>query len=286
MADGVIFDGAMIMAGRDVFQSLHELPPDAVERIVQRLEFRGNDPVFIHMRETYLERLALEPDARVLDLGCGTGVVSRSLARQDNFVGSLIGVDFSEALVAAACRLASREGTDDRIVFRVGDAHALDEPADSYDAVIAHTLVSHVVDPAAVVAEAVRVLRPGGALAVFDGDYASLSYGAGAQAANVAMVDAILAAVVANPYVLRAFPTILHDAGLTISDFLPHAFAEAGTGSFFINLAESYVPMAVGAGHVASDEADRWLTVQRNASSQGAFFGACNYYTYLARKPG
>jgi 2-polyprenyl-3-methyl-5-hydroxy-6-metoxy-1,4-benzoquinol methylase len=276
----------MSMAGRDVFQSLNELPPDAVERIVQRLEFRGTDPAFIHMREIYLERLALGPDARVLDLGCGTGVVSRSLARRENFAGSLIGVDFSDALVAAACRLASEEGIDDRIVFRVGDAHALDEAANSYDAVIAHTLVSHVVDPAAVVSEAVRVLRPGGILAVFDGDYASLTYGAGIQAANVAMVDAILAAVVANPFVLRVFPTILRDAELKICDFLSHVYAEAGTGSFFINMAESFVPMAVSAGHVTSNEAGRWLAVQRDASTQGTFFGACNYYTYLARKRG
>jgi 2-polyprenyl-3-methyl-5-hydroxy-6-metoxy-1,4-benzoquinol methylase len=278
--------GAMIMAGRDVFQSLHELPPDAVERIVQRLEFRGQDPAFIQMRETYLERLALEPDARVLDLGCGTGVVSRSLARRETFAGALIGVDFSDALVAAAYRLASEEGIGDRIVFRAGDAHALDDPADSYDAVIAHTLVSHVVDPAAVVSEAARELRPGGILAVFDGDYASLTYGAGTRAANIAMVAAILAAVVANPFVLRAFPTILRDAGLEIRDFLSHVYAEAGTGSFFVNMAESYVPMAVSAGHVSSDEADRWVMVQRNASSQRTFFGACNYYTYLARKPG
>ncbi len=38
-----------------------------------------------------------------------------------------------------------------------------------------HTLISHVADPASVLAEARRLLRPGGRLAVFDGDYASLT---------------------------------------------------------------------------------------------------------------
>ena len=273
------------MAGRDVFQSLNELPPDAIERIVQRLEFRANDPAFVQMLDNYLKGLRLEPGARGLDLGCGTGVVSRALARRENFSGALIGIDFSDALVAAARGLANQEGVGDRIEFRVGDSHALDDAAGSYDVVIAHTLVSHVVDPAKVVAEASRVLRPGGTLAVFDGDYASLTYGAGARSANAAMVDAILSAVVANPHVLRGFPTILQSAGLQLEAFLPHVYAEAGVGSFFINLAESYVPVVVSVGTIARDEADRWLAVQRDASTGGTFFGACNYYTYLARRP-
>jgi 2-polyprenyl-3-methyl-5-hydroxy-6-metoxy-1,4-benzoquinol methylase len=274
------------MAGRDIFQSVAELPPEAMERIVQRLEFRGSDLAFAQMRETYLDRLSLAPDARVLDLGCGTGIVSRSLARREGFAGALVGVDFSDALLAAARRLAADEALGDRIIFRTGDAHALAEPAESYDAVIAHTLVSHVADPAAVVSEAMRVLRPGGVLAVFDGDYASLSFGAGAPAANAAMVAAILDVVVANPHVLRAFPAILRDAGLGIADFLSHVHAEAGAGSFFINMAETFAPLAVSGGHVASDEAAGWLAVQRDASARGTFFGACNYYTYLARKLG
>lgn len=274
------------MAARDLFHSIDELPPDAVERIVQRLEFRGKDPAFVQMRERYLERLTLDPDARVLDLGCGTGIVARALARRAGSAGALIAIDTSKALVAAGRRLAREEDVGDRIEFRIGDAHALGGSADSFDAVIAHTLVSHVAEPAAVVAQAARVLRPGATLAIFDGDYASLTYGAGAQTDNAAMVDAILAAVVANAHVLRMFPQILQDAGLEIEAFLAEVHAEAGAGSFFLDMAESFVPMAVRAGLVPSERADQWLAAQRDASNRRTFFGACNYYTYLARKPG
>ena len=61
--------------------------------------------------------------------------------------------------------------------FIVGDAHDLDFAAASFDAVVAHTLLSHVRDPLAVLAEAARVVRPGGTVAIFDGDYASLTFG-------------------------------------------------------------------------------------------------------------
>lgn len=273
------------MGGRDIFQSISDLNPDAVQKIVDRLEFRGSDPAFVRMREAYLDRMELGPDSRVLDLGCGTGVVSRALALRKGFNGAVVGIDFSDALVHAARRLASEKNLADRVEFRVGDSHALEDPDNSFDFVIAHTLVSHVVDPAAVMSEAARVVRPNGTVAVFDGDYASLTYGAGDPELNAMVVDGILDAVVANPFVMRQIPILLSDSGLEVLAFLPELLAEAGTGSFFSNLAESYVPMAANAGTIPSDTADHWLTAQRDASSRGTFFGACNYYTYLARKP-
>ena len=84
----------------------------------------------------------------------------------------MTGIDQSPAFIAAAERLAADDGVGDRVEFVVGDAHALDFPAASFDAAVAHTLVSHVRDPLAVLAEAARVVRPGGRVAIFDGDYA------------------------------------------------------------------------------------------------------------------
>jgi SAM-dependent methyltransferase len=229
--------------------------------------------------------MGLTPRARILDCGCGTGVVSRALAQREGFAGSVVGIDFSDALIRTAQRLAREKGLDDRIEFRVGDSHALDDPDNSYDFVIAHTLVSHVVDPVKVISEAARVLRPNGTIAIFDGDYASLAYGAGDPDLNAAMVDAILAAVAANSRVMRQVPTLLRDCGLRVVTFLPQIHAEAGEGAFFLNIAESYVPIITKMGLVSSEVADRWLDEQREASSKGTFFAACNYYAYVASKP-
>ena len=271
---------------RDIFQSIRDLGPDAIQKIVDRLEYRGSDPKFVRMREAYLDRMGLTANARVLDCGCGTGVVSRALAQRDGFAGEIVGVDFSADLIEAAKRLAREKGLHDRIQFRAGDAHALEDGNGSYDFVITHTLISHVVDPAKVISEAARVVQPEGVIAIFDGDYASLAYGAGDPQLNATMIDAILAAAVANPDVMRRVPKLLKDCSLEVFAFLPDVHAEVGKGSFFSNLAESYVPMAVKAGTVSDQLAGQWLAAQRDASNTSTFFAACNFYAYLARKPG
>lgn len=276
--------GARSMAVRDLFQSINSMDDASIQKIVDRLEFRGNDPGFVAMREAYLDRLALDGSARVLEIGCGSGVVSRALAKRPGFNGTIIGSDFSDALIGAAQSLAAEEGIGSRIEFRVEDSHGLEDADNTYDVVLAHTLVSHVVDPAAVIAEATRVTRPGGKIVFFDGDYASLVFGSGDAAANAEIATAMLSAIVANPHVMRTLPRLLRAAGLKIDALLPHVLAEVGEASFFDSMVGSYIPMAVKAGAITGDRAEKWLAEQREASNNGVFFGSCNFYSYIAMK--
>jgi len=94
----------------DIFQSVDDLDADAVERIIDRLEFRGTFEPFVLMREAYLDAVNIPSGARVLDLGCGTGVVARALAARPDFDGEVVGTDLSEDLVRAAAQKAEAEG--------------------------------------------------------------------------------------------------------------------------------------------------------------------------------
>jgi len=158
-------------------------------------------------------------------------------------------------------------------------------PQHWFDAVILHTLVSHVPDPVAVVSEARRVVRPGSLVAIFDGDYASIAYATGDHNLDAEMVDAILDAIVANPYVMRELPSILRDERLEIVSFTPNILAEAGVGSFFSGMAESYVPMVIRSQTASEAKASGWLDAYRKSVSMNTSFASCNYYTYLARRP-
>jgi SAM-dependent methyltransferase len=273
------------MAKSDVYQSISALAPDALQKIIDRLEFRGKDPIFAAMRDAYLDRMDLGSCARVLDLGCGSGVATRALAVRPDFKGEIVGIDLSEALISAAKGFASDEGLSDRIEFRTGDCLNLEDPDESFDAVITHTLISHVSEPGGLIASAARVLKQGSPMAMFDGDYASIVFGAGEADANARIVEGILDAIVANPFVMRQLPGLFREQGLEIFGFLPDVYAEAGVGSFYVNMAESYIPLAVRAGTISQDVGADWLAGQKAALAQGAFFGACNYYAYLARKP-
>ena len=122
--------------------------------------------------------------------------------------GRVTGIEQSPAFVEVAQRLAEDEGVGERAEFRVGDAHALDLPDASVDAIVAHTTMSHATDPPTVLKEAGRVLRAGGAFAAFDGDYASWTFGYGDHAVAKQMEDALLAVVVSRPRVMRDMPRL------------------------------------------------------------------------------
>src|SRR5262245_1317570 len=73
---------------RDAMQFVNEQDAATLERFIERLELRGKDPTFVAYREAYLELTDLPHAAAVLDLGCGTGVVSRAIAGRDGFAGT------------------------------------------------------------------------------------------------------------------------------------------------------------------------------------------------------
>jgi SAM-dependent methyltransferase len=270
----------------DAFRFINDLDDATVEALAARLEFRGKDPTFTRWREAYLDRLALAPNAQVLDLGCGTGVVARGIAARAGFAGQVVGQDQSPRLIEAARRLAAEEGVADRVAYEVGDAEALPYSDAAFDAVVAHTTISHVGDPLALLAEAARVVRPGGRVAIFDGDYASWTFDYPDPVFAKDMDEAVIATVVNNPRVLRELPRLLRQAGLEREDLLAWVYADVGAGGFYRGAIEAYAPLVVRAGLLPADRVEAWLAHQRGAIEERLFFAACNYYAYVARRPG
>ena len=274
----------MKQQARDAMQFINEQDAATVERFIARLELRGKDPTFVAYRESYLDAMNLPRTAAVLEIGCGTGVVSRAIASRDGFAGTVTGVDQSGDFIEVARTLAANDAAGDRVQFAVGDAYHLDFPAASFDAAIAHTLVSHVGDPLAVLEEAARVVRPGGCVAVFDGDYASLTFGCSDPHLGEAMEEALRATIMSSPRVMRDLPRLLQKAGLRLVETQANVYAEAGSSTFLLNLAETYVPVAAATGQLPAAQVDAWLEDLRRSASDGTFFAACNYYAYVARR--
>ena len=106
--------------------------------------------------EALLDAAGVGAGTRVLDLCCGTGVVTGAAAARG---AAATGVDFSPAMLAEA-RRAHRQ-----LRFDEGDAEALPYPLRSFDAVVSNFGVHHVPRPDKALGEALRVLRRGGRLA-------------------------------------------------------------------------------------------------------------------------
>jgi ubiquinone/menaquinone biosynthesis C-methylase UbiE len=270
---------------RDVFRFINDLDVASVERIAARLEFRGTDPGYVAFREAYFAKLPLATARRVLALGCGTGIEVRALKRHPDFTGEVVGIDHSPHLVAEAQRLTAEEGLADGVAYRVGDAHALDLGDASFDVVLAHTLVSHVTDPAQVLREACRVAAPGGTVAIFDGDYASLTFAHPDPELAKHVDETLLEVLVNNPRVMRDLPRLLREAGLELVDASSHAYADIGTGGYFANFVETFGPLLADSGLLPDEDVARWRAWQAQALAEGTFFGASNFYAYLARRP-
>lgn len=114
---------------------------------------------------TPVQRVVLEMVARqvpspaaVLDVGCGTGRLLRSL-HQRFPAAQLEGVDAADGMVAEARRAA---GADTPIHFQVATAESLPFPAESFDIVTSTVTFHHWSDQSKGIAEVRRVLRPGG----------------------------------------------------------------------------------------------------------------------------
>ncbi|HKA94217.1 MAG TPA: methyltransferase domain-containing protein [Acidimicrobiia bacterium] len=139
-----------------------------------RTEFRRQSPTFEAEDSFFADpRLAgwvsrhLEPldrSALVLEVACGAAHQGEAVAPQ---VGRVVGADLTPELLAVARRRLADHGVD-RVVLTRADATGLPFPDDSFDLTFCRFAVHHFAEPAAPLAEMVRVSRPGGRVAVID----------------------------------------------------------------------------------------------------------------------
>jgi SAM-dependent methyltransferase len=273
------------MATVDVYRITTKLDDPTLDVMVARLESRGKHPRFAAMMEEYLAAMEIDAARTILDLGCGTGVVARRIARRAGFAGRVTGIDVSPYLIDAATRLAREEGVADIVEFRAGDSHGLALPAAGFDAVVANTLVSHVDDPRAVLKEIARVLKPGGRVAIFDGDYASMTFGSDDPAKGKADDETIINSLVTHPRVMRQMPQLLREAGLILTAGFSYVVADIGKADFWGPAIQSFAKLLPKAGGMTESEAATWVDALLRRSDQGIFFAASNYYSYVASKP-
>ena len=122
----------------------------------------------IHSQEQSLawlaEELRLSGHERVLDAGCGPGLVACHLAP---LAAVVVGVDATPAMVAKAEAVARERGCAN-VVFQEGVMEQLPFPDQHFDGVVTRYTLHHVLDAASVMSELVRVCRPGGRIVVCD----------------------------------------------------------------------------------------------------------------------
>lgn len=147
----------------------------------------------LQLRERLLDQLALRGDEKILDAGCGRGLMAIGAAKRLK-TGKVTAIDIwdpeslSGSSQEAAKANAKAEGVSDRVRFENGDPRKLVYPAGNFDAVLSFAALHRLADDLErdrALAELLRVLKPGGRLLIFDtsetGYFAERLRAAGAQ---------------------------------------------------------------------------------------------------------
>jgi SAM-dependent methyltransferase len=157
---------------------------------------------------------------RVLDVACGTGVLARTIADRIGEGGSVVGLDVNEGMLAVAARKSPH------IEWRRGQAEATPFDDDSFDAVVSQFGLMFFEDRRAAIREMIRVLRPGGRLAVAVWD--SLDHTPG-YAAMVEILRRLFGKEAANglhaPFILgdvKELQTLFSEAGVDQAEIVTH----------------------------------------------------------------
>ena len=188
--------------------------PERARDLAARLERRAKAVDEVAARDAYLGLLDITGGDHVLDVGCGSGAVTRAIAERVGSRGFAVGLDPSPELLAVARELAQEAGLGDRAEFREGDALSLPFPDRSFDVVLCVTVLSHVPSGESAIPELVRVLRPGGRLGVFDLDTDMTAFTHPDRALTRRIVAAASDAMAVDGWLVRRLPSLFQRAGL------------------------------------------------------------------------
>jgi len=203
----------------------------------------------------------IEPGQTLLDCGCGPGQITIGLARAVS-PGQATGIDLDPAVLEQARRSAADAGVAN-VEYREAAVTALPFPDESFDVVYFHALLCHLPAPQDALAEARRVLKRGGVVAVSEPDMASFQI-ATDDPACLRMVEYLAAgsrAAGGDPDLGRRLRPLLHSAGFspTVGSMTIHSHGDPESAPIKAN---AWAGLASGS------------TLAANAIAQGLFSAA------------
>lgn len=235
------------------------------------------------IKQRSYDLLALHEGEAVLDVGCGTGGDVVALAARVGPGGRAVGLDFSATMIAEARRRAADAGVTAEFVQ--GDAHHLDFPDASFDGCRAERLLQHARDRRAVLAEMVRVAKPGGRVVIWESDLDMLVFDAPDRAVSRAMQRYICDGF-RNGAIGHQLYRMFHEAGLT--DVQPTLLGRALTDFALVESAfdlRASARRAAAEGVITATEATDWIAALEAANDAGHFFCGVAGFLVSGRKP-
>ncbi|NBH03480.1 methyltransferase domain-containing protein [Amycolatopsis sp. SID8362] len=235
-------------------------PDDATEALIRLLDVADTLPGAAELRAHTYDLLRLDEGRHVVDVGCGAGRAVAELATRGS---RPIGVDPDSRMLAAARRRWPEHD------FREGVAAELPLDDGSVAGYRADKVFHELADPAAALAEARRVLEPGGWIVLIGQDWDTFVIDSDDPELTRTIVHA-RAGTVPSPRAARGYRTLLLDAGF--EDVTVEVRTAILTDRLMLPVLAGLAAAASAAGSVERDQAETWLAEQtRRAESDRMF---------------
>jgi ubiquinone/menaquinone biosynthesis C-methylase UbiE len=266
----------------DLITRIGEQPREVLETIARSMNVRASEPAMQAICARYMAQIVLPEDGRALEIGCGNGATTRLIMEYVS-PAQLVGTDPSSVFIDMA--RATFVG-EPRVSFALGDAVATGQADASFDLVIAHTVYSHLADPEGALAEAHRILRPGGQLVIFDGDFATITVALFDGDPLQSAVAAVLRHMMHAPYIMRRLPPLVTAAGFSVQSVEPHGYVQTTTPDYLLTLLSRGTNAAARADEIGQGLVDGFAQEARRRVANGTFYGAILFLSLAARKDG
>ncbi|MEV7119519.1 methyltransferase domain-containing protein [Kitasatospora griseola] len=270
--DGRAALGRELGALADVTGRLFEtVVPD---RIAYQERLAATDQVRAY-KHVLLDALDARPGHLVLDWGCGPGTDLDALARAVTARGRVLGIDHDPEMVRRAGALPHAHVLH-------ADVHRLPLAADSADRVRTDRLLQHLADVPRALAEAHRVLRPGGRLVAAEPDWDTLAVDHPDLDIARAWSRHLADRIVRNPVIGRQLPRLAAQSGLDVRAVVPvtSVYREVRAADQVLGLHRN-TERAVAGGYLTRRQADDFL----DHLARGPFLASVTLHVVTAEKP-
>ena len=249
--------------------------------IMPILEGRGQAPGYLRIVRNVLHEVALQPGEKLLDTGCGSAVIDRWLAHHTRRANSITAVDVNRYLLREAESLVRKEGLQDIITLREGNAEALPFGDNSFDVTLSVTVMEEG-DADQMLSELVRVTKPGGRVAaiVRGEDCPALLTTPLRAEVHTKATRAVAAGVVERGCADGSLYRRFHTAGLTQIERLPQLAVYDDPRSAMAQYYQSRILSAI-----TPAEAEEWRVAVIQAEAQGGFVLAIPHHCAVGTKP-
>jgi SAM-dependent methyltransferase len=264
----------------DPYSRITTVDPSVLEVLIKAMELRAADPRSRAIRQAFLSWIDFPEAARVLEVGCGSGAVCRELAYWQK-VQEVVGLDPSPIFLARARELA--DGITN-LRFEEGDACSLPYTDDEFDVVIFHTCLTHLLRPEGALAEAFRVLRRGGRLAILDGDYSTTTVAIGDHDPLQACADSAMSGLVNDRWLVRRLPAMVRSCGFSIERLDSHGYLQTVAPDYMLTLLDRGADILAGSKRIDAAMADSLKMEARRRVDSGEFFGFIAFASLIASK--